>query len=226
MNMTQSINRLASIAAATAALVAAFSSAHAGSVTVTVIDRAGKPVQNAVVIVVTKEAGAPQAPLATSAVINQAKMKFQPLLTIVPVGAKVNFVNNDPWEHHVRGTAAGTAQFMTNDVGGFNMFLDGKLDGKAGKSAEITMAKPGPVQLGCHLHTSMLAHVYVTDSAWTQATNAAGQAVFDDVPDGPAQVKVWYSEQLLDLAPQAITVGVKPVLSNLQLKVLAKRKAV
>jgi plastocyanin len=221
--MTHITQKLLSLAFSSAVLMAACLPVHAGSISVTVVDKHGKPVPNAVVALVTKEAGPPKTPLPTSAVINQAKMKFQPLLTIVPVGAKVNFVNNDPWEHHVRGTAAGAAQFMTNDAGGFNMFLDGKSDGKAGKSAEITVAKAGPVQLGCHLHTSMLAHIYVTDSPWTQATNVMGQAMFDDVPDGAAQIKVWYSEQLLDLPPQAVTVGAKPVASTVTLKVAAKR---
>lgn len=38
-------------------------------------------------------------------------MRFVPALTLVGLGAKVRFVNNDLWEHHVRTSAAGVAQF-------------------------------------------------------------------------------------------------------------------
>jgi plastocyanin len=79
----------------------------AGSLTVTVLDREGKPTQDAVVVLVPEAKGTAKMSLPTTATIAQEKMQFIPAVSIVPVGAKVKFVNNDPWDHHVRSSAAG-----------------------------------------------------------------------------------------------------------------------
>lgn len=198
--------------------------AAAGTVSVTVLDKEGKPVQDAVVVVTPSAKGTPKAPLPATAVVNQEKMRFNPAVTVVPVGAKVTFINNDPWEHHVRGAAAGLAQFSS--TGGFELRLEGKPEGKPGKSAEVTMDKSGAVLLGCHLHGSMRGHVYVSDSPWAQRTTPEGQAVFDDVPDGVAQVSVWHGEQLVDLPAQNLTVGASPARATVQLQVVPRRRRV
>jgi plastocyanin len=57
-------------------------------------------------------------------------MQFIPAVTVVPVGARVHFVNNDPWDHHVRSSPAGMGQFSATNAG-FELRLEGKPDGKA-----------------------------------------------------------------------------------------------
>ncbi len=201
--------------------------AHAGTVSVTVLDKEGKPVQDAVVVVVPATKGAPKVPLPTAATINQDKMRFVPTVTIVPVGARVTFSNNDAWEHHVRGSAAGLSQFTgTGTGGGFELRLDAKADGKPAKTAEVTLDKAGAVLLGCHIHGSMRGHVYVSDSPWAQLTTPEGQAVFGDIPDGTAQVRVWHGEQLIDLPAQTVTVGAAVARATVQLQVVPRRRRV
>jgi plastocyanin len=119
------------------------SGAGAGVVSVTVLDKEGKPVQDAVVVVLPSAKGTPKAALPVAATINQDKMRFVPALTLVPVGAKVTFTNNDPWEHHTRGSAAGLAQF-SNTGGGFELRLEGKADGKPAKGVEVTWTRRAP----------------------------------------------------------------------------------
>lgn len=199
--------------------------AGAGTVSVTVLDKEGKPVQDAVVVVIPSGKGNPKTPLPVAVTINQEKMRFVPPVSVVPVGAKLTFTNNDPWEHHVRGSAAGLAQFSSTG-GGFELRLDGKADGKPAKQTEVVMDKAGAVLLGCHIHGSMRGHIYVTDSPWAQRTTPEGQAVFDDVPDGAAQVRVWHGEQLIDLPPQALTVGASPARATVQLQVVPRRRRV
>ncbi len=199
--------------------------AVAGTVSVTVLDKEGKPVQDAVVVVVPANKGTPKTPLPMAATINQDKMRFVPPVSVVPVGARLTFTNNDSWEHHVRGSAAGLAQFSSTG-GGFELRLDGKADGKPAKQAEVVMDKAGPVLLGCHIHGSMRGHVYVSDSPWAQRTTPEGQAVFDDVPDGAAQVRVWHGEQLVDLPVQNVTVGASPARATVQLQVVPRRRRV
>lgn len=201
------------------------SGAGAGVVSVTVLDKEGKPVQDAVVVVLPSAKGTPKAALPVAATINQDKMRFVPALTLVPVGAKVTFTNNDPWEHHTRGSAAGLAQFSSTG-GGFELRLEGKADGKPAKGVEVTLDKAGAVLLGCHIHGSMRGHVYVSDSPWAQRTTPEGQAVFDDVPDGAAQVRVWHADQLIDLPLHALTVGANPARATVQLQVVPRRRRV
>jgi plastocyanin len=217
---------------------------QAGSLTVTVVDREGKPTQDAVVVLVPEAKGTAKMPLPTTATIAQEKMQFIPAVSIVPVGAKVKFINNDPWDHHVRSSAAGAASFNAGastaasaagatasgaPAKGIDMRLEGKSEGKPAKSAEITMDKAGPQSatlLGCYLHGSMRGHVYVTDSAWALKTNAEGVAVFDDVPDGKVSIKVWQADQLIDLPMQTTTVGATPAKANVQLQVAVRKKRV
>lgn len=201
--------------------------APAGSLSVSVVDKEGKPVQDAVVVVVpANKAVLPKKPLATQAVVMQEKMQFIPGVTLVAVGAKVSFVNNDPWDHHVRSSPAGISQFNTANAG-FEIRLEGKPDGKPAKSSEVTLDKAsvlGATLLGCFIHGSMRGYVYASDSPWAAKTGTDGMAVFDDLPDGAAQVKLWQADQLLDAALQTATIGATPAKSTFQLTVLPRRR--
>jgi plastocyanin len=158
--------------------------------------------------------------------VDQEKMRFIPAVALVPVGARITLVNKDPWEHHVRGSAAGLAQFSSTGSG-FELRLDGFVAGKPPKSAEVTMDKAGAVLLGCHIHGSMKGHVYVSDSPWAQRTTPEGQAVFDDLPDGAAQIRVWHSDQLLDLPVQTLQVNsASPSRLTVQLQVVPRRRRI
>ena len=194
-----------------AASIAASSVALAGSVTVQVVDKDGKPTPNAVVVVMPTQNGTTaRIALPMQATVMQEKMQFIPSVSLVASGAKVKFVNNDPWDHHVRGSAAGAAQFVAGNGGGFDLRLEGKSEGKPAKAVEVAMDQPGAVGarlLGCFIHGSMRGFVYVSESPWAAKTAADGTATFDDVPDGAAQIKVWQADQLLDLPMQKILVG-------------------
>ena len=197
---------------------------NAATVSVIVTDREGKPVQDAVVVVVPAQASASRRPLPTSATITQEKMQFVPALTLVGPGARLTFANNDIFEHHVRGSAAGLAQFTSGTTGGFELRLDGKVDGKPSKTADATVDKPGAVLLGCHIHGSMRGHVYVSESPWAAKTTPEGQAVFDDLPDGNVQVRVWQADQLIDLPARTVKAGATVVRESFQLQVVPRRR--
>jgi plastocyanin len=217
-----------------AILFSATVASHAASLSVSVLDRDGKPTADAVVVLMPEGKGSPKAALPANATIAQEKMQFIPAVSIVPVGAKVRFVNNDPWDHHIRSSAAGAAQFAASTdattARGMDLRLEGKSDGKPAKATEVTMDKAGPqsaVLLGCYLHGSMRGHVYVTDSPWAAKTNADGVAVFDDLPDGKVAVKVWQADQLVDLPMQSVTVAAAaPAKATVQLQVVARKRRV
>ena len=201
----------------------------AGSLSVSVVDKDGKPVPDAVVVIVpSNKTALPKKPLATQAMVSQEKMQFIPSVTLVSVGAKVSFVNNDPWDHHVRSSPAGMGQFNTTNAG-FELRLEGKSDGKPAKATEVTLDKAGVVGatlLGCFIHGSMRGYVYASDSPWAVKTSADGMAVFDDLPDGAAQVKLWQADQLVDVPAQSATISATPAKSTFQLTVVQRRRRV
>jgi plastocyanin len=197
--------------------------AWAGSISVQVLDKEGKPAADAVVVVspasrVPLPRSAPQGPFT----VIQERMQFVPALTVVPVGTKVSFVNQDGWAHHVRGSAAGAAAFQ-DDAAAFELRLEGKADGKAARQ-DVSFSKVGPVLLSCHIHGSMRGHVFVTDSPWTVKTGADGLAMLEDVPEGVATLRVWHSDQLLDLKPLRLEVGGAAVNTTVKLDVVPRRR--
>ena len=76
-------------------------------------NRAQRAVADAVVVLLPGGAGAPKAALPTRVTIIQEKMRFAPAVSLVAVGARATFVNNDPWEHHVRASPAGARHCST-----------------------------------------------------------------------------------------------------------------
>jgi plastocyanin len=207
----------------------------AGTVQVTVVDREGKPAPDAVVVLQHATARSLPSQLPTQVTITNEKMQFVPAVSVVAKGAKVRFVNNDPWDHHVRGAPASVI-FASNtpaayssaaDTGGFQLLLEGKTEGKPAKSVDITMDKIGAQStavLGCFLHGNMRGHVYVSDSPWAAKTNAEGVASFENVPDGAVQVRVWHADQLVDLPLQSVNVTAAPLQVKSQLQVTPRRR--
>lgn len=221
-------NMMAKYAAGAGVLALLAGLAQAGTLEVLVLDRDGKPMPDAVVVVQPSARGTPKKPLPMTATVNQEKMQFLPSLSVVGVGAKVRFANNDAWDHHVRLTAPGDLASANPSIAeGLSLRLEGKTEGKPANSTVLTLDKPGAVGamlLGCFIHGSMSGHVYVAESPWTVKTDANGVAVIDDVPDGAASVKVWHAAQLVDKTPQNLVIGAAPAKVTFQLDVVPRRR--
>ncbi len=212
-----------------ASALAACNLALAGNLSVSVVDKEGKPVPDAVVVIVpTNKTALPKTALPLQATIVQEKMQFIPAVTLVHVGAKLSFVNNDAWDHHVRSSPAGMGQFNATNAG-FELRLEGKSDGKPAKASDIVLDKPGAqgaILMGCFIHGSMRGYLYASDSPWAAKTMQDGTAAFEDLPDGAAQVKVWQADQLVDLPPTAYNVTAAPGKISVQLNVVPRRRRV
>ncbi|MDO9482902.1 MAG: plastocyanin [Hydrogenophaga sp.] len=197
--------------------------AQAATVQVTVLARDGQPLADAVVVLESAVVQAPRAPTPVQATIAQQKMQFLPAVSVLPVGSRARFTNQDGWEHHVRGRPAGLAGLNATAQQGFELRLPGKLDGQEPSSADVTLNQAGPLQLGCHLHGSMRGFVYVADTPWAVKTGPDGVAMLPDVPEGAARVRVWHPEQLLEMPATAITV-VPVTLLNAPTQVVPRRR--
>jgi plastocyanin len=195
----------ASLAAATLAFASLVTSAaHAAPLAVTVVGIDGQPTPNVVVQVL------PDAPVAVHAgaepvVVAQKDIRFVPAVTAVPVGTVVRFTNMDRFDHHIRSMPGGPLGTIPA-AKDFEFRIPGA-KGDRVSSMELQLDKPGVIALGCHLHGSMRGHLYVSSTPFVAVTDASGRAVFGDVPDGAATVKVWHPEQLLDQADLRTTLS-------------------
>jgi plastocyanin len=149
---SHSINILKNAIALIAAY-ALYSSASAGNVKIFVLDKEGKPVTDAVVVIYPSFTTPSPALVARAATVVQEKMRFVPEVTVVASGSTVRFTNLDRWDHHLRGSTAGLATTPTTE--GFEIRLAGKEDNKPASSTDITLDKSGAVLLSCHIHGSM-----------------------------------------------------------------------
>ena len=203
MHVSHVLHQLARMFVTCMALM--FGTADAADVVVKVLDRNGKPLSDAVVLLESAIQGVRPAPQ-LDAVVRQEKLRFAPYVTVVGVGAKVAFTNQDPWDHHV----------IIGLMGAGGMYLDPaqntqfRLSGRAGDVVareSRTLSKAGAYLLGCHLHSSMRGHIYVADTPWARLTDSEGHATLTGVPDGPVQIRIWHPDQVVDGPAVAATAG-------------------
>jgi plastocyanin len=192
--------------ALTASLVLLLASAStAADLTVRVLDKAGQPLPDAVVLVDSAVPGS-RPPPALEATIRQEKMRFKPYVTVVQPGARVSFTNLDAWDHHVILGPVGPGGFDLDASQNQQMRLAGKVGDTVARDSRV-VAKPGAYLLGCHLHSSMRGHLYVADSAWSQVSESDGQARLTGLPAGPARVRIWHPDQVLEGSPLTVEVS-------------------
>lgn len=189
-----------------AGVVALPTALWAADVQIQVLDRSGKPLPEAVVLLDTQQPGPRPAPQLEQT-ITQQQMRFQPQVSVVSSGAGVVFTNLDKWNHHVRGGLSGPGGVYLDPTQGFSFKLSARREGQPLATASQQLSQPGPYLLGCHLHGSMRGHVYVSDTPWAAVSDDKGQVLLAGVPEGPARLRVWHVDQLVDGAPQAVQVG-------------------
>jgi plastocyanin len=110
--------------------------------------------------------------------ITQKDKQFSPRVTVVPVGTRVIFPNDDTVIHNVFSQNPGN----TFDLGSV----------KSGeKSAPVVLLKPGHVEVYCNIHSKMRADILVVpNSHWTHVA-ADGSFQIPGVPAGPRRVVLW-----------------------------------
>jgi plastocyanin len=182
--------------AAVLGLASVLASAGPGAVAATldvlVRDTNDRPVAGVVVQIET--ATAPAAAAAPGPVeIRQSKLKFHPATSVVPVGTAVSFVNEDEFDHHVRGIG---------QTRSFEFVLPAADPGAARPqarrpSATLTLTHPGVIRLGCHLHGSMQGHIVVTQAPFFGLTDADGALRVTGVPSGKAAVTLWHPFEII-----------------------------
>lgn len=131
------------------------------------------------VIVLRKADGSTPRPraLRVKAVVQKDK-SFKPHVLAVPVGATVEFRNDDELFHNV---------FSLSKPNDFDLGLY-----KSGAQREQVFSTPGPVHLLCNIHAAMNGWLYVSDSPWFAQADGNGKFTVKNVPAGNYEVEVWH----------------------------------
>lgn len=117
----------------------------------------------------------PESPLE----MDQRACEYVPHVLLVPVGAKVKFLNSDAVLHNVHGTSL-------NKKGSFNRMTFKK------KSTTVEFEYPGVVKVACDFHYWMTAWIVVVDHPYHALTDGQGSFEIPNVPPGQYTLDAWH----------------------------------
>lgn len=125
---------------------------HAAELVAQVVDKAGNPVPDTVILI---QNGTPSLPTATApapkqSVVDQKNKSFVPHVSVIAPGTLVSFPNSDDTRHHV---------YSFSDAKTFELKLY-----RANDAPPVAFEQSGIVTLGCNIHDNMKAYLYVTDN--------------------------------------------------------------
>ncbi len=185
----------------------AFAAAPGGTVRVEVKDPSGTPVEDAVASLLPLDAAPTLTPPAAAVIITQNDEDFQPYVTAIVTGTRVNFPNQDKVAHHV---------FSQSKPKSF------EIPRYRGEPKDtVVFDQPGIVPLGCNIHDWMLAYVVVLATPHFAKTSASGSVSLPGLTAGRYRLEVWHPrvKELVtreiaiagnDDAAQVISVTLKP----------------
>jgi plastocyanin len=111
-------------------------------------------------------------------VVSQKDKTFIPRVVVLPVGSRIDFRNDDDYYHNV---------FSLSDPQKFDTGLYA-----GGLLYSQTFSKPGPVELLCNIHASMVGYVMVVDTPYYAQPRTNGAFVLRNVPPGRYELSTWH----------------------------------
>ena len=112
--------------------------------------------------------------------MRQSGKAFRPFVLVVPVGASVDFPNQDPFRHHV---------YSFSKPKPFELKLYGQSD-----IPKVVFDQPGIVALGCNIHDQMRGYIYVTAAPRYGLTDGSGSVGLKDLAPGKYRATVWHPD--------------------------------
>ncbi|MEW6730819.1 MAG: hypothetical protein AB1489_05755 [Acidobacteriota bacterium] len=134
--------------------------------------------------------------VAEEVAIHQVKKKFVPRVVVIQTSQKVDFPNDDPFQHNV---------FSSSELKRFDLGLY-----QAGESRPVSFSRPGVIPIFCNIHPQMKAYVIVVKTPYYTQSNDKGEISLQNVPAGSYRLKVWHErcrQENLDKLTRQITVG-------------------
>jgi plastocyanin len=165
-------------------------SANAADVSFSFVDQHNQPLANTVVALVPEKK--PEFTI-QKAVIDQQNNLFVPDLLVVRTNTLINFPNSDDVRHHVYSFSAAKK---------FELRL------YHGQTAEpVLFDKPGKVVLGCNIHDSMSAHIFVLDTDYYQISGSDGKVKLQNIPNGQYQLQIFHPKMEKDFIQEALALS-------------------
>ena len=149
------------------------------------------------------------APRSASVLINQLGKTFVPHVLAIGVGDSVTFRNDDPYFHNVFSLSAGQ---------GFDAGLY-----TAERSFAKTFTRPGPVELLCNIHASMLGYIYVVDSTYYTQPRPSGAFTIRNVPPGRYELSAWHESSASIVKQTSPSAPPGPAASSFASRAIAHR---
>ena len=144
---------------------------------VAVLEKDGRTAQDTDAAVVWVE-GPKLRTRSTGATVTMKDKAFVPRVSVVSVGARVDFPNQDSIFHNV---------FSVSGANRFDLELY-----KKPKSAFKVFEEPGVVRIYCNIHPQMSGFVLVRDNPFWARVSADGSFAIPGVPAGSWLVKAWH----------------------------------
>ena len=142
-----------------------------------------------VVVTLTVEGTTATAPTG-KVIMDQASCRFEPHISVMPVGSTISFTNSDAVSHNVH-------TFSTkNDSLNKTVASGGSMDLKVGKAE--------PIKIACDIHPWMTSYAVVTDATHWAVTDAEGNFSLAGVPPGEYRVDFWH--ETLGKSKEKVTV--------------------
>lgn len=182
---------------------------QAAEIQLTISDTSGKPLNNAVAALVPEIKPVFNTP--AEARIDQRNRMFIPGVMAVRTNTLVRFPNSDDIRHHV---------YSFSPAKKFELRL------YHGMTAQpVLFEKPGTVVLGCNIHDSMVAYIYVVDTEYFALSDASGN-IRIQAPAGKYQLQVYHPRQTGGAQENAVILKEQqPLVQKIQLDNLSSEAA-
>jgi plastocyanin len=166
-----------------AVLFLAAAVAHAGEIKGKVTATGMKSAKNIAVYVDTIPGKTFEAP-AKHVTMDQHHLEFVPHVLVVMKGTTVDFLNSDATLHNV----------FWPDIGGNRKLAHNLGTWPEGQHKSFTFDNVGAASLLCNVHPEMSGYLVVVPTPYFAVTDASGDYVIKDVPDGKYTLKTWSEE--------------------------------
>lgn len=143
-------------------------------------------------------------PAPERATIAQRDRTFVPEGLILSPGSSVAFLNRDPVRHHVYSFSAARR-------------FELKLFAASEMPPPVDFREEGMVVLGCNIHDTMAATLYITRAPLRTLTDASGSGVLRGLAPGRYTVEVWHPRLTAPWTGEVVVAG-----SDVDLRVEAK----
>lgn len=175
----------------------------AAQFTATLVDADGAPLADGVIALIPAQQ--PDYIDVPTALMDQRQNMFVPKVLAIRTNTQVRFPNSDDVRHHV---------YSFSPAKKFELRL------YHGMTAEpVVFDKPGTVVLGCNIHDSMVAYIYVVDSEYFAVTDNTGK-VSISAPAGSYQLQVYHPRLPGDYPASAVQLNESAAAQTIRLEKL------